>query len=297
MRSHVSPRELARAIGVSESSLKRWADDGRLSVDRTAGGHRRIPLSEAVRFIRSAGVPLVHPELLPLPNPAEPAAVPPPDAAPAGEACERLQELLLADDPAAARAYVHSLFMAGWPVYLICDGPIRNALTWIGEMWKHDSSGVFFEHRATQTCIEALAQLRPLLAPPQPDAPLALGCAPSGDPYLIPSRMAALVLAECGYRDQDLGPDTPLASLLAAIAHLRPALIWLAMSVPAADPRATERDVGAIAEAAGRVGATLVIGGRGAPGLRLPDGADVFRGASMAELAAFARGRLAPARV
>ncbi|HEX9106572.1 MAG TPA: MerR family DNA-binding transcriptional regulator, partial [Longimicrobiales bacterium] len=50
--SYLSPRELAEAVGVSESSLKRWADRGVLAVERTAGGHRRIPLGEAVRFIR-----------------------------------------------------------------------------------------------------------------------------------------------------------------------------------------------------------------------------------------------------
>ena len=40
----LSPRELAEAVGVSESSLKRWADRGRVHVHRTEGGHRRIPV-------------------------------------------------------------------------------------------------------------------------------------------------------------------------------------------------------------------------------------------------------------
>ena len=64
MKSLLSPRDLADAIGVSESSLKRWADAGKIQVSRTDGGHRRIPLAEAVRFIRATGAQVVRPDIL-----------------------------------------------------------------------------------------------------------------------------------------------------------------------------------------------------------------------------------------
>ncbi|MCX5741316.1 MAG: helix-turn-helix domain-containing protein, partial [Proteobacteria bacterium] len=64
----LSPRDLAEALGVSESSLKRWVDSGRITATRTDGGHRKIRLSEAVRFIRESGSPIVHPELLDMPE-------------------------------------------------------------------------------------------------------------------------------------------------------------------------------------------------------------------------------------
>ena len=64
----LSPKDLADAIGVSESSLKRWTDAGRIRASRTDGGHRRIALEDAVRFIREAGVPVVRPELLGMPE-------------------------------------------------------------------------------------------------------------------------------------------------------------------------------------------------------------------------------------
>src|SRR4051794_17870331 len=60
----LTPKELADAIGASESSLRRWVDGGRLRISRTAGGHRRIPVEEAVRFIRETGATLVRPEML-----------------------------------------------------------------------------------------------------------------------------------------------------------------------------------------------------------------------------------------
>jgi len=39
---HYSPKQVAKRLGVSESSVKRWLDQGVVPVLRTAGGHRRI---------------------------------------------------------------------------------------------------------------------------------------------------------------------------------------------------------------------------------------------------------------
>src|SRR3954468_6725852 len=60
----LTPKELADAIGASESSLRRWVDGGDIRMSRTAGGHRRIPLAEAVRFVRAIGATVVRPDVL-----------------------------------------------------------------------------------------------------------------------------------------------------------------------------------------------------------------------------------------
>ena len=63
-RKLLSPKDLANAIGASESSVKRWTDQGRLEITRTSGGHRRIAVTEAIRFIRENQLPLLQPEVL-----------------------------------------------------------------------------------------------------------------------------------------------------------------------------------------------------------------------------------------
>ena len=60
----VSPKQVARVIGVSESSLKRWCDQGLIRMVRTAGGHRKMQISEVIRFVREHNHKLVNPELL-----------------------------------------------------------------------------------------------------------------------------------------------------------------------------------------------------------------------------------------
>ena len=67
MKDLVTPKQVAQAIDVSESSLKRWADEGLLLVSKTAGGHRRISITAAIRFIRERQLELVRPDILGLP--------------------------------------------------------------------------------------------------------------------------------------------------------------------------------------------------------------------------------------
>jgi MerR family transcriptional regulator, light-induced transcriptional regulator len=235
-------------------------------------------------------VPVLQPELLGLARAADPLSVPPPSAAPAGEACDRLYELLAADDAVAARAYLSSLYLAGWSLATIFDGPVRNALARIGHLWHGGGSGIVVEHRATQTCVQAVAQLRAWLPSLSADAPVAVGGAPAGDPYMIPSQMAAAVLAEAGYADRDLGPETPLPVLVAAITRYRPSLVWLAWSVEPTDVEAAADLLDRVIEAASAAGAAVLVGGRGASRLRPGAVGSFHHGASMAELAAFARG-------
>src|SRR5690606_20370901 len=86
-----------RAIGASESSVKRWVDDGAIPAVKTSGGHRRIPLRDAVAFVRTRGLPLAHPEAL---GPSFTLEGP----APFDRSSDRLCRLLEEGDRARARA-------------------------------------------------------------------------------------------------------------------------------------------------------------------------------------------------
>src|SRR4029078_11975234 len=59
----LSPKEAARVLGSSESSLKRWCHQGPISAVKTSGGHRRLTLDSLIRFAQQSGRPLAHPEL------------------------------------------------------------------------------------------------------------------------------------------------------------------------------------------------------------------------------------------
>jgi MerR family transcriptional regulator, light-induced transcriptional regulator len=280
---HISPRTLAKAVGVSESSLKRWADEGRLSVERTAGGHRRITLSEAVRFVRRSGLTPVRPELLGLATGAAPEA----SAIASSTPAERLMVLLHQDRSAEAQSLIVSLYLEGESLAWICDGVIRVALEEIGELWHHDADGIFLEHRATETCRQAVSQLRQIVGPAR-GGPVAAGGGAAGDVYQIPSAMAALILREAGFQEHDLGADAPDSAILSAVRHFRPHLVWRSFSIPPRSAREASRGIAAVAEALGD--GVLVIGGRSAGAIPLPTASNIYRLGSMTELLSFARG-------
>ncbi|MEM8737951.1 MAG: hypothetical protein AAGG38_05660 [Planctomycetota bacterium] len=298
MKQSLSPKELAQVIGVSESSLKRWADGGRLRVNRTMGGHRRITIQEAVRFAREAQLPIVRPELLGISSVGRVAVqhrgVQPEEAA-------RLLEKFLFDGKAEeARGLLLDLYFRGKSVAWLCDGPIRSAMTELGEVWKHESRGIYIEHRAMDICLNALNQLRLLLAEPtledapiSPEAgsgrPLALGAAPANDPYILGSLMSACVCVEAGYRDVNLGANLPLGSLIEAAQRYQPRLVWLSCSHREAVP--TPDEIDNLAQTLTEINARLIVGGQALP--RGNGGSEnVVACGNMGELHAFARGLL-----
>lgn len=287
MQELLSPKELAAAIGVSESSVKRWVDDGLIEAHRTAGGHRRIALADAVRFLRRTRHKLVQPGRLGLPEDlaerrGDGVAWP-------ADAGERLHRLLEAGAAAASRALLMQLYVEGFSAAEICDGPLRFAMGRIGHLWTESSMGIMVEHRATEICLHAVQQLRALV-PEREDGSLALGGTPSPDPSQLPSLAAAVVLAEEGFRAVNLGPDLPLAVLGDAVLGMRPALVWVSMSHPS-DAGLVEKDLAELYGKACQVGAALAVGGRAAPRCAaLASKPRFLRGQSMVELVAFVRG-------
>src|SRR5260221_14719652 len=97
LNERVSPKQVARAIGVSESTLKRWCDQGLIPTVRTIGGHRRLLVGAVIRFLQKSQRVLVAPQLLGLP-PTSGKSDRILDRAP-----ERLCECLLAADEALGR--------------------------------------------------------------------------------------------------------------------------------------------------------------------------------------------------
>ena len=279
MNPVISPRELAMAIGVSESSLKRWADEGLITVSKTAGGHRRISIGDAIRFIRMTRSPIVRPDVLGLGDAAAfhadlTAAEPPGD---------RLYLHLSRGNARDARTMLQSMYLSGKSVAEIADGPIRLAMSRLGELWQHDPAGVFVEHRATDICIESVQQIR-MLAEKSESTQLALGAAPAGDPYILPSLLCAAALADVGWKTMNLGPNTPFSAIRHAVEKHPAALIWLSVS-HAPDIHEIERGIEHLAQLSPRV----VVGGRVSADLKLPEDGSIAVHGTISELVTLAQ--------
>lgn len=284
MKPVLSPKELAQAIGVSESSLKRWADEGLIRASRTSGGHRRILIGDALRFCRQTRTPIVRPELLGLPDLSAINV----DCETLGSDAERLYAYLETGRVAEARGFILSLYLGGQEVSEIIDGPVSGALRRLGELWKHGPEGIYLEHHASDICVQALNQLRLLLVQEQP-VRVAIGGAPAGDPYIIPSLSVATVLTAEGFDAINLGPNTPFEAFEAAVRRQKPQLAWLTISHVADRERLESRIISFALELSAR-NIILTIGGGACKEIALPALPGVRIGETMTDLVLITRG-------
>lgn len=212
----------------------------------------------------------------------------PPEARAEPLTTDMLFHLLKEGHAARARGLIAAAYLDGTPPAALFDGPVAASLHRLGELWKTEQDGIFREHRATSVCLEAVSQLGLLIPPPPDDAPLALGGAAEHDPYLLPTTMAATVLADAGYRIVNLGAHTPASAFLHAAATHHPRLVWMALRntlTPSRRAALVEEGIQPLLEQ----GIAVVLGGQGADAAAdaWPDAALHLH--SMEELAAFAR--------
>ncbi len=221
----VSPRDMASAIGMSESSLKRWADNGLLSFTRTGGGHRRIRIHEAIRFIRERSIPIQSPAAIGLPSDFATTATDP-------ENDESLLSLFQRGATEEAESFLMARYLGGVSIAQIGDDDIRPVLEALGHV-PHTSEGILREHCATQVCLQVIERMRVLARGAEPRFQ-ALGGAIGGDVYMLPTLLVSGVIEEMGGRAVNLGANTPTDSIRWDLANRSadsmPDLVWVSVS-------------------------------------------------------------------
>ncbi len=224
MRELLTPKQVARAIQVSESSVKRWCDKGVIPTQYTAGGHRRIPLSGLLAFVRTSKHELSAPEALGLPASSGRTAWV------LERALEQMIQSLLAGEESRCRQIAIDLYLAEHSISTICDQVFAQAFIAIGDRWACGSAEIFQERRGCEITLRILHDLRVLVAPPPTGSPLAIGAAPAGDQYALATTMAELVLRDAKWNAVSLGDNLPFETLSLAIGQYRPRLFWLSCS-------------------------------------------------------------------
>lgn len=269
--------QLADALGVGVSSIKRWVDAGELLASRTVGRHRLIEPAEAVRFALSRGLPTKD-----LHAPCQLPTVEPWSA-------DRLADALRGGRPAEARRVIASAFGEVGAVVL-ADDVIRPAMEQIGHGWVTGEVEIYREHQATGVVTAALVDLIGRLPRPVEfeAAPLAIGAGPPGDLFSLAIDLGELVLRDLGWEVLNFGPNLPMDSLARAVKTHRPRLIFLSAS-HLAKPSSFRRDYAGLASAASSVGAAIILGGRALGADLRAELVYASFGERMAHLAEFAR--------
>ena len=248
-----SPRQVAARLGVSESSVKRWCDQGLVSVERTAGGHRRIPRYELTRLMEGS----------PIDGASE-------QSNQYGESVSVSEEFrstvagimdaLLCEDETFCWQLITQQQVQGRAVSWICDQILAPAFHQIGDRWERREVDIYQERSARCLGVRLLHRLRAQDRSVD-SALLALGGSLEGDPYLVPITMCDTVLTSVGWNSSLLGNSIPTDSIVNAIEKHRPLIFWVSVSC-------VDHEAGfisgfnQIAEAASQIGTVFIAGGR-----------------------------------
>ncbi|MEQ9455065.1 MAG: excisionase family DNA-binding protein [Phycisphaeraceae bacterium] len=271
-KHYLTTKEMAQAIDVSPSTLKRWVDLGNIRAPRTAGGHRRIPIEEAIRFIRTSGLPIRDPNAVGLPELAEamkngPASVASfPSDQGDSSSMHPVSEALKSGDIVKFRGVLLSFYVKDASVAGLCDGPLGPYYSAKPASKSPTPGEVAIRHRGVDLCVQGLNHIRRLQPKPADDAPRALGGAAPGDPNTIGSLMAATLLAYLGWEDTNFGASLPIDALMEAAQEQPPRLIWLTVSMPVSVNTLSEWCM-ALSTAAAKYDADVVIIGDDLPPL------------------------------
>lgn len=256
-----SPKHVAQALGVSESSLKRWCDQGLIETIRTAGGHRKVQTGDVIRFARERGLTLVTPELLGLP--------------PAGSvkeltlitSAELLSDSLLAGNEFLSRQIVMNLVLSEHALSRVLDDVITEAFVRIGDLWACRRADVYQERRGCEIVHKILAEISKSQTAGS-SALTACGGTATGNSYSLQNLMAEIILRDCGYQAMSLGTSIPFDSLVRAVEETRPTLFWLSAAY-IADEAEFLHGFSKLSSICAEQQSALVIGGRAlTPSLR-----------------------------
>jgi len=303
---HYSPKQVAQRLGVSESSVKRWLDQGVVPVLRTAGGHRRIseesledlltrlkttagftrlsPLDDETPRVGSlvddtisvAAVEVSPRGLRPDVSPAaaglsglEPLGVAvasrfaeqPPVATNLKEISEAFSTALLGGDSETCERLADQVIAMGYPASAAADLLLTPAMHRVGACWEEGDAAVYQERRACGIGVDLVRRLRRRL-PQRANGPVAIGGAPAGDHYQLPTLLVELALCEKGWQATSLGSNLPVSEFLGAVKEYRPRLLWISLSY-VADEEAFVSEFNRLVGALPRQVAVL-IGGRAA---------------------------------
>lgn len=212
----VSSRQAANLLGVHESSIKRWCNDGDMACAYTAGGHRRISLREIMEFAQKQNMEcLLLPfgsDALMIWNGANELR----SGRPADVLRVKLREWLMHAENARVNALFQLCRSLEIRTPVLFDKLLGGVMTEIGESWARGAFEVGEEHRVSECVIDLLYSLKAEIGNRNGQArrrTAIVGCGAQED-HVLGALMIRILLLERGWEVVFLGRNVPEEDLL-----------------------------------------------------------------------------------
>lgn len=253
---------MARLFNVTETTVKRWADEGTLRCQKTPGGHRKFHMKHIAEFAKDQNFEPIG--TLALSEEDELALAI--EVAVLSRDFKVLSRVFVEKAISPSRSdlftylsYLYQHHIRLWEMFDHIIGPGMEA---IGHKWEKGEIGVNHEHRASYETLEALAKLQTQVLIKESRSRTAI-CACLGEElHDIGLRCASYIFEEEGWKVHYLGARTPADSLIAAMHEEKPHVVCISVTNLEQNGK-LRAALGAITEAGRRNRMQIILGGRG----------------------------------
>lgn len=233
----LTTRQAAEWLGVGPTSVKRWADDGRLACVRTAGGHRRFEADVVRAFGRSVD-------------------------GPASES-DALVDLITSRVPTAlvqARLLELRVQHGGW---VALASALDAVLAGLRARCRDNTLSIGAEHTASERLYRAVVGLAETIVV-APSAPTCVLCASNGEEHPVRLGLAELCARAVGWQTHWAGLRSDRAGVAEALDEAGARVLYVSASVWAEDQLALAKQSRDLSDVCDVRGVRLALGGPGA---------------------------------
>jgi methanogenic corrinoid protein MtbC1 len=259
----LSTADVARLFSVTETTVKRWADEGALKCQKTLGGHRKFIIKYVIEFAEK--------------NNLEPMGVlQMPDK---DEQTSRLQLAVLERDMVSlVSEFVNRALAQGdadlphffsylyehkIPLWQIYDEIVRNGMREIGDRWEKGEVRVDQEHRASYETMDALTHLQSQIRMEDPNGRSVVLACVGEEMHEMGLRTASYLFESYGWQTQYIGARTPVESVVRSIREYKPEAVCISATQLGVSPVLGDQ-LREVAEVSRSIGARTFLGGRAA---------------------------------
>ncbi len=240
----LTSKQTALLLGVSEASIKRWADSGSLQSSKTVGGHRRFRPEDVALFRRESNLSVDRRTDHDTLGVGVPKKRHPTPKVKSGVSPQKLFEALVAGQIEEASALIVNAYLHGHSLAAIFDGALAKAMRRVGELWYRGELTIAQERIATRTAIEVLNTLRTIVKVPEENNCLAICCSVEADFHEIPVHCIQILLESTKWRVLSLGTNVPISALSEITSQYLPQLICVSSTVLINPDRAISEYIG-----------------------------------------------------
>lgn len=243
---YLTTSQVAELLNVHPSTVKRWCNEDELDFEKTAGGHRRIHLNDAMALARSKKIANPLDGFAPFEGHVWSAI----NGVLEDGSYTRVHSLSMGWLLRGKTEHIHRLFLqlgrhtkVSLDQYF--DEGIAGFMRDIGEAWRAGQLRVGEEHLLSETLFEVLVQLRAELlqrrADPVPGVPRPVAVVGSmeGDRHSLGGYCTRLILETEGWEVVYLGADVPVEDFASVQKARSASLVGVSFAPPttAADMR------------------------------------------------------------